>query len=475
MRRRTYITSSAVGLSGILAGCLDEQTEDDEEDEIESYSEERLTEDEIESYSEERLTEDEYPEIEWVEEWVSGSDYRLSVSVDFNGADEITFRAVGGVVLKELERSTHQDEKVPIAGEDTSYGLVESPTSINAEVDTGGISPMEIPVDTHMVGLDDQPSQPFHLTGLSGNTSPDLDDDEQYDRSFSFEYEGTEYQLSVTIPESLYNYYTERVRVNDRGAYVADPYQQPYLGTLADEFGDAGSQETINKMLAFVQQLPYTEDEVSAGIQQYTTYPLETLFDGGGDCEDTAILLLALMAQANYDTVLLAFRDEQHMALGVAGEEGIPGAYYEYEGTRYYYLETTAPGWQVGEVPPDLEGAKAEIQEIDTHPTLVFAWTTMPALEGEGVEVDIVVQNEGDVAARNTQVYAYFEEKSGQVVASEDTSQFTIDPSQDHEETISLVPPDDETLRCVMEAKIDAEVHDRAKSEWREPDEFMSE
>lgn len=460
MRRRTYITSSAVGFSGILSGCVDELTTDDDEEV------------DIDSYEEERLSEDEYPEIEWEEEWVSGSEYRVSVTVDFNGADEVTFRTLEQDVVKVLDRSTHQGEIVTIAGEDTSYGLIESPTSISAVIDPGGSLSMDRTVETHMVGLEDQPSRPYHLTGLSGNTSPDMDDDDDFDRSFSFEFEGIEYGLSISIPESLYNYYTDRVRVNDRGAYVADPYQQPYLDTLADEFGDSGSQETVNKMMAFVQQLPYTEDQVSAGIRQYTTYPLETLFDEGGDCEDTAILLSALMAQANYDTVLLAFWDEQHMALGVAGEDGIPGVYYEYEGTRYYYLETTAPGWRVGEVPPSIEGASAEIQEIHQHPTLVFAWSTMPELEDEGVNIDIVVQNEGDVTARNTQLSAYFENERGQVVASEDTSQFTINPHQHHEETITLVPPDDVTLRCVMEAKIDGEVHDRATSEWRDPERF---
>lgn len=458
MDRRTYLSTSAAILSGVLAGCTDTLSDDPE-----SSRDQTLTDD--------RLPRDEYPVIQWQEEWVTRSEYRLSVTVEFNGADTVVFEEMGGEVLEELEQSTYEGQTVTIAGEETRYGLVESLTMITVTVDQGELP--DATVDTYMVGTEDQPSRPFHLTGLSGNTSPDLDDDQTFKRSFSYDYEGATYRLSLTIPESLYNYYTERIRTPNRGAYVADPYQKPYLSALADEFGDRGSQETVNKMMAFVQQLPYTEDQVSAGIRQYTTYPLETLFDEGGDCEDTAILLAALMEQAGFDTVLLAFWDEQHMALGVAGEESISGSYYEYNGTRYYYLETTAPGWKVGQVPPRIKGASAEIQEIRNHPTLVFGWSTMPALEDEGVEVDIVVRNEGDVRAQNVHLTAYFENRDGRVVASKNTSRFQVRSWGVHEETITLVPPDDVEVRCVMDVFVDGDIHDRAKSEWREPDHFM--
>ena len=44
----------------------------------------------------------------------------------------------------------------------------------------------------------------------------------------------------------------------------------------------------------------------------------------------------------------------QYMAVGIAGDELFTGTYYLHNGTRYYYQETTAKGWGIGDLPEDL-------------------------------------------------------------------------------------------------------------------------
>lgn len=44
------------------------------------------------------------------------------------------------------------------------------------------------------------------------------------------------------------------------------------------------------------------------------------------------------------------------MVVGVKGGNQLPGSYIEYHGERYYYIETTGVGWEVGEVPEEYQG-----------------------------------------------------------------------------------------------------------------------
>jgi hypothetical protein len=51
----------------------------------------------------------------------------------------------------------------------------------------------------------------------------------------------------------------------------------------------------------------------------------------------------------NYGVALIIIDD--HMAVGIAGEEGIGGTYFEVGDRRYYYCESTGKGYAIGEVP----------------------------------------------------------------------------------------------------------------------------
>lgn len=61
-----------------------------------------------------------------------------------------------------------------------------------------------------------------------------------------------------------------------------------------------------------------------------------------------------------YGTALLLLPG--HAAIGVKGGDNIDGAYYEKDGNRYYYIETTGRGWSVGEIPDEYRGEKAYVR-----------------------------------------------------------------------------------------------------------------
>jgi len=105
--------------------------------------------------------------------------------------------------------------------------------------------------------------------------------------------------------------------------------------------------------------------KVTTPWNEYPRYPIETLFDRGGDCEDTSILVAALLDRMGYDVALLFLYHENHCAVGVS-IEGSHGSYYQHDDKKYFYLETTGEGWRIGEIPPDFTETIARIHPL--HP-----------------------------------------------------------------------------------------------------------
>jgi hypothetical protein len=175
----------------------------------------------------------------------------------------------------------------------------------------------------------------------------------------------------MEIPKSAYEYYktVDRKKIHNYSYFVTDPSDDEYLAGLAAKFKEAAEKENysdldmVKNIIFFVQSLQYVDDKVGTGYDEYPKFPLETLADEGGDCEDSAILLASLLRELAYGTVLIQFED--HMAVGVKGEDSIPGSYYEVDGSRYYYVETTSTGWDIGVVPEQMEGQPAKILKLD--------------------------------------------------------------------------------------------------------------
>ena len=87
-------------------------------------------------------------------------------------------------------------------------------------------------------------------------------------------------------------------------------------------------------------------------------------------CEDTSALLISLVEILGYNASIIlipeAWDGYGHAAVGI-NVTGASGVHYilnegEPDETSYYYAETTAPGWRLGEM-PDLDSNSAYIYE----------------------------------------------------------------------------------------------------------------
>lgn len=263
---------------------------------------------------------------------------------------------------------------------------------------------------------------PIYVWGIEGHTAPDIDGAETYESEFSYQLGGETHRLSSEIPRGLVDYYESRPRNNrDWGRYVSDPHDKLAMMSTAGIFRQKGDTpwEQVNHAMRFVQSLEYTRDEISAGRSQYTAYPIETMETTEGDCEDTTLLLASLLDALNIGSVIFDIPEEQHMALGVLGEESISGSSIEYRDESYYYAETTALGWEFGEAPEDMIGANVEIYELHDTPILNTGWNARRAIDDDQPNhvfgLEVLVANNGRAPAQDVAVDVAVETSGGRV------------------------------------------------------------
>jgi hypothetical protein len=137
------------------------------------------------------------------------------------------------------------------------------------------------------------------------------------------------------------------------------------IAELINESCVLGEEDVADSVLNFVQDkgnftacLHY----ISEG-QEYPKYPIETLTEGGGDCDDHAILYASLMKALGFQVALIVSYEAGHMWCGVHlssapafNSQGPTYWYVDYQSVRYYMAETTSWGWRVGDLPPGLQG-----------------------------------------------------------------------------------------------------------------------
>ncbi len=208
------------------------------------------------------------------------------------------------------------------------------------------------------------------LVGL--NEALNLTVTQHYEWTYGTSLSSELYQWNLPIPLSLYYEYYKRPRPTSLSDYVSmakDSKDDYYIDQMIQRINSVAIKEgyseleKVNFVIAFVQSLPYTADNVTTRWNEYPRYPIETLFDQGGDCEDTSILTAALLSRLGYDVALLLLPYEKHAAVGISIAKA-SGSYYEHGGKKYYYLETTGEGWKIGQM-PSFKDTRANIYPLN--------------------------------------------------------------------------------------------------------------
>jgi hypothetical protein len=190
---------------------------------------------------------------------------------------------------------------------------------------------------------------------------------------YSWIFGGTEWSWHINIPESLYEQYKQAPRYasKDYASYVTYSGDDHYLQKMATEISRISEKygfterSKVEFTAAFVQSFVYDTDINTANCKEYVRFPLETLVEKRGDCEDTAILLASLLQSLDVRVAFFYFSktalDIPHVGLGVGGLNDAYGTNWELYGERYYYIETTETGLKIGAIPSEWTREDPEI------------------------------------------------------------------------------------------------------------------
>lgn len=214
-------------------------------------------------------------------------------------------------------------------------------------------------VESSTKALEQSPTYP-HIVSTNGATV--------HAKPVTFTFDGVEHTVAPAVSSSAY----WGAKSASRDALVAegtspeqwsaeyyrsialDPAQSSMLDSACSQLraiarSDGLDRDQYLELIAkYVQSLTYDKKEWASG-KAVVRFPVQTVVEGKGLCEDKSLLLVALLAHEGYATALLSFAAENHMAVGVKG----PGA--TYGGTGYLFVETTQPCY-IGEPPGVYDG-----------------------------------------------------------------------------------------------------------------------
>jgi hypothetical protein len=145
----------------------------------------------------------------------------------------------------------------------------------------------------------------------------------------------------------------------NHGAWVGK--EEPSLSRLAKRIiKDAKtSTEEVQAFLDFVNnQIDYNHLETVVSFETMKN-PNEVLMVGNGDCSGKTTLLASLLEQAGFSYQLVYF--ENHIAVGVACSPNSNlgrGLVFEWRNKQYLVIESTAPGFKIGDPPLSKKGIK---------------------------------------------------------------------------------------------------------------------
>jgi len=184
--------------------------------------------------------------------------------------------------------------------------------------------------------------------------------------TFTFPFSGKNTTVTIPVDVALYN----GAQAADKNAYllpgtpdeewvpdyyrafVTDPAHDAWFNTVLASLRNArpditpGTDEYADYLTAFVQNIRYM---ITGGLGD-PKFPVETIADEEGDCDDKSLLLAGLLSREGYNVSLFYLEENNHMAVGITG----PAC--EYDGTGYGYLEATSPryiGTSPGDYPED--------------------------------------------------------------------------------------------------------------------------
>lgn len=166
------------------------------------------------------------------------------------------------------------------------------------------------------------------------------------------------YRLTLEHPEHGATTYGEVAQI------IAGYCRPSSVGSLAQGIRDnvdhpLDDECVIDGLLTFCQDRGNYEHcihYVPDGVDDFSKYPIETLCEGCGDCEDKSILFASLARSLGYDVRICIVPGHCFVAVKL---DSVPthgdGWHIARPDGDYYICETTSYGWLIGDLPTDYQ------------------------------------------------------------------------------------------------------------------------
>lgn len=146
-----------------------------------------------------------------------------------------------------------------------------------------------------------------------------------------------------------------------------------------------------------------------------------------------------------YDVVLLGYPNHMACAVKIVS---VYGSYYLIDDEKYYYLETTGEGWELGEIPDEFHGVSAHYFEMIPTPIITHDWNAS-WVNGELI-ISILVENVGSALAENYYVWVGFDAGNDKVWNPVESDPFFLNFGREMNIDLTLFPPNDKHTRLIV-------------------------
>jgi hypothetical protein len=165
----------------------------------------------------------------------------------------------------------------------------------------------------------------------------------QTKRDLSFSYNGEKFDINVSYPKDMINYFKTFPQLDLKNYFSAGMPQETefsLLSQLKPIIEGHTETEAVNRLLRFVQTaFKYKTDDDQFQQENYL-FPLETLHYPYSDCEDRAALFAWLTESLlNLDVIILDFPG--HIATAVEFSKPTLGDSWKFNGKRYTVADPT--------------------------------------------------------------------------------------------------------------------------------------
>ena len=183
--------------------------------------------------------------------------------------------------------------------------------------------------------------------------------------TFQAQYGILSHKLYVSVPPSLYDYYSNMSHTvnsdSDYANFVTPQAVEPIAESIQNITSNLSysDERFADAVLTLVHQIPYAVNEPE--------YPVETLVNNSGDCVALSLLAASIMMAGGLDVVLIHYIDitPGHMNVGVYlpytpvfHTAGMAPTVFVYDNKTYWTAECTpAEDWKVGDQSASLSGS----------------------------------------------------------------------------------------------------------------------